>query len=103
VNGHVTVNGRVVIVSYQCRPGETIAVRDREASRKMVETNLQYPGLANLPSHLSLDKNKMVGKVNSVIEREWVALQIKQRSWLNTTHAKPKLVVICHWSFVICD
>ncbi len=78
-HGHVTVNGRVVdIASYQCRPGETIAVRDREASRKMVETNLQYPGLANLPSHLEFDKNKMVGKVNSVIEREWVALQINE-------------------------
>jgi len=38
VNHRVTVNGRVVdIVSYQCRP-ETIAVRDREASRKMKQT-----------------------------------------------------------------
>ena len=78
-HGHVTVNGRVVdIASYQCRPGETIAVRDREASRKMVESNLQYPGLANLPSHLEFDKNKMVGKVNSLVEREWVALQVNE-------------------------
>lgn len=78
-HGHVTVNGRLVNVpSYQCRPGETIAVRDREASRKLVEANLQYPGLANLPSHLEFDKNKLVGKVNSVIEREWVALQINE-------------------------
>ena len=78
-HGHVTVNGRVVnIPSYQCRPGETIAVRNREQSRKLVETNLQYPGLANLPSHLEFDKNKMEGKVNSVIEREWIALQINE-------------------------
>ncbi|MCG6133059.1 MULTISPECIES: 30S ribosomal protein S4 [Nostocaceae] len=78
-HGHVTVNGRVVnIASYQCRPGEVIAIRDREASRKLVETNLQYPGLANLPSHLEFDKNKLTGKVNSVIEREWVALQVNE-------------------------
>lgn len=78
-HGHVTVNGRVVnIASYQCRPGEAIAVRNREQSRKMVETNLQNPGLANLPSHLEFDKNKMEGKVNSVIEREWIALQINE-------------------------
>ncbi|BAU05344.1 30S ribosomal protein S4 [Fischerella major NIES-592] len=78
-HGHITVNGRVVnIPSYQCRPGEVIAVRNREASRKLVETNLQYPGLANLPSHLEFDKNKMEGKVNSVIEREWVALSINE-------------------------
>ena len=78
-HGHVTVNGRVVnIASYQCRPGEEIAVRDKEASKKLVEANLQYPGLANLPNHLEFDKNKLAGKVNSVIEREWVALQVNE-------------------------
>jgi small subunit ribosomal protein S4 len=78
-HGHVTVNGRVVdIASYQCRPGEVVGVRDNDRSRKMVETNLLYPGLANLPSHLEFDKAKMQGKVNSVIEREWIALQINE-------------------------
>ncbi|MGM3305827.1 30S ribosomal protein S4 [Anabaena sp. WFMT] len=78
-HGHVTVNGRVVnIASYQCRPGEEIAVRNKEASKKLVEANLQYPGLANLPNHLEFDKNKLAGKVNSVIEREWVALQVNE-------------------------
>ncbi|MBD0301353.1 MAG: 30S ribosomal protein S4, partial [Tolypothrix sp. T3-bin4] len=64
--------------SYQCRPGEEIAVRNREQSKKLVEANLQYPGLANLPNHLEFDKNKMQGKVNGVIEREWVALQVNE-------------------------
>ena len=78
-HGHVTVNGRVVnIPSYQCRPNDVIAVRDRDRSRKLVETNMEYPGLANLPSHLEFDKNTMTGKVNGVIEREWVALQINE-------------------------
>ncbi|MFM7372056.1 MAG: 30S ribosomal protein S4 [Sphaerospermopsis kisseleviana] len=78
-HGHVTVNGRVVnIASYQCRPGEAIGVRDKEASKKLVEANLQYPGLANLPNHLEFDQNKLTGKVNSVIEREWVALQVNE-------------------------
>ncbi len=78
-HGHITVNGRVVdIPSYQCRPGDVIGVRDSDRSRKLVETNLQYPGLANLPSHLEFDKNKFTGKVNGVIDREWVALQINE-------------------------
>jgi small subunit ribosomal protein S4 len=78
-HGHVTVNGRRVdIASYQCRPGDVVAIRDREASRKLVENNLQYPGLANLPSHLEFDKAKLTGKVNSVIEREWIALQVNE-------------------------
>lgn len=78
-HGHVTVNGRVVdIPSYQCRPGDVIGVRDSDRSRKLVEANLQFPGLAHLPSHLEFDKNKMTGKVNGVVEREWVALPINE-------------------------
>lgn len=78
-HGHVLVNGGVVnIASYNCKPGDVISVRDNDRSRQLVETNLQFPGLANLPSHLEFDKAKLEGKVNSVIEREWVALQINE-------------------------
>lgn len=78
-HGHVTVNGKVVnIASYSCKPGDVIGVRNSDRSRQLVETNLQFPGLANLPSHLEFDKGKLEGKVNSVIDREWVALQINE-------------------------
>lgn len=78
-HGHVTVNGRVVnIASYQCRPGDVIGIRDQDKSRRLVQTNMEYPGLANLPSHLEFDKNSLVGKVNGTIEREWVALNINE-------------------------
>ena len=78
-HGHILINGKEVnIASYQCRPGEVITVRNNDRSRKMVETNLQYPGLANLPSHLEFDKNTMTGKVNNLCEREWVALNINE-------------------------
>ncbi|MGB3614379.1 MAG: 30S ribosomal protein S4 [Elainellaceae cyanobacterium] len=78
-HGHILVNGRRVdIPSYQCRPGEVINVRDRDSSKALVETNLQFPGLANLPSHLEFDKAKLEGKVNGVIDREWIALQINE-------------------------
>ncbi|AOY83485.1 MAG: 30S ribosomal protein S4 [Moorea sp. SIOASIH] len=78
-HGHVTVNGQVVnIPSYQCRPGDVIAVRNRDQSRRLVERNLEFPGLANLPSHLEFDKNTFTGKVNGIIDREWVALQINE-------------------------
>ncbi len=78
-HGHITVNGkRVDIASYQCRPGEEIGVRNTERSRNLVEENIRFPGLANVPSHLEFDKAKMVGRVNGVIEREWVALQVNE-------------------------
>jgi small subunit ribosomal protein S4 len=78
-HGHVTVNGRIVdIASYQCRPGDIITTRNNDRSRALVKANMEFPGLANLPSHLEFDKNTLIGKVNSVVEREWVALQINE-------------------------
>ncbi len=78
-HGHIMVNGRVVnIPSYQCRPGDVVSVKSTDRSKALVEQNLQYPGLANLPSHLEFDKANLTGKVNGVIEREWVALQINE-------------------------
>ncbi|MFY8149978.1 MAG: S4 domain-containing protein, partial [Prochlorococcaceae cyanobacterium] len=77
--GHVTVNGRVVdIPSYQCKAGDVVAIRERKASRKLAEANLEFPGLANIPPHLELDKSKFTAKVNGKIEREWVALEINE-------------------------
>jgi small subunit ribosomal protein S4 len=78
-HGHITVNGkRVNVPSYQVRAGEEISVRPTERSRKLVEENLQYPGLANVPTHLEFDKAKLTAKVTSTIEREWVALNIDE-------------------------
>lgn len=78
-HGHILVNGRVVdIASYNCRPGDVVAVRNREQSKRLVGENLQYPGLANVPSHLTLDKEKLEAHVTGVCEREWVALKINE-------------------------
>lgn len=78
-HGHITVNDREVnIASYQCKPGDVVAVKNRERSRTMVEANLKDPGLAHLPNHLEFDKQKLIGKVNGIIEREWIALQINE-------------------------
>ncbi|MFP4219137.1 MAG: 30S ribosomal protein S4 [Phormidium sp.] len=78
-HGHICVNGRRVnIASYNCRPGDIITVRNTEKSREMVKANLDSPGLANIPSHLVLDKDKLEGQVNGVVEREWIALQINE-------------------------
>ena len=78
-HGHVTVNGRVTdIASYQCKVGDVIAIRERKASKRLAEGNLEFPGLANIPPHLDLDKTKLSAKVTGRCEREWVALEINE-------------------------
>jgi small subunit ribosomal protein S4 len=78
-HGHICINGkRVSIPSYQCQTSDVISVRNNARSKQLVETYLSFPGLANLPSHLEIDKDKLIGKVNGIIERDWVALQLNE-------------------------
>nr|UEQ12129.1 ribosomal protein S4 [Batrachospermum sp.] len=78
-HGHISVNNkRVSISSYQCKPGDCISIKNQIGSKKLIEKYLSFPGLANLPSHLELDSSNLTGKVNGIIEREWVALQLNE-------------------------
>lgn len=78
-HGHILVNDKLVsICSYQCKPGDIIKVKQQTSSKNLVEKYLSFPGLANIPSHLELDTTNVIGKVNGIIEREWVALQLNE-------------------------
>ena len=78
-HGHICVDGkRLSIPSYQCQAGQTISVRINPRSKQLVEAYLAFPGLANIPSHLEFDKNALKGKINGIIERDWVALQLNE-------------------------
>jgi small subunit ribosomal protein S4 len=76
---HITVNNKVLdICSYQCKPGDLIKAKETDISKKLIKNNLNYPGLANIPKHLEINKSKLSGKINGIIEREWVALQLNE-------------------------
>jgi small subunit ribosomal protein S4 len=52
-HGHVTVNGRKVdISSFLVRPGDLIAVKDREHSKKLVASSLEMESLPTPPDWL---------------------------------------------------
>lgn len=76
---HILVNNKLVsISSYQCKPGDTINIKPKNSSINLVKKYLQSPGLANLPSHLELNRDTLSAKVNGIIERDWVALQLNE-------------------------
>lgn len=78
-HGHINVNKKKVnICSYQCKPGDVIEIKSSKESKNLAENYLNNPGLVNIPSHLELDQNTLTGKVNGIIEREWVALSINE-------------------------
>ena len=78
-HGHIIVNKKKInICSYQCKPGDTIDVKNNDISKTLVTRYLNNPGLTNIPNHLELNKNKLSGKINGIIERECVSLKISE-------------------------
>lgn len=75
-HGHIRVNGKKVnIPSFQCKPNDIITIRSNSQSLTMAKNSLEASG-NRLPSHLDLDKDKLNGKVNSVVSRDEVNLTI---------------------------
>lgn len=69
VHCHICVNGKIVNVpSYQLKVGDTVSVRDREASKGIAKMN-HYEG-APVPAYLDVDVPGMSGKVIALPERE---------------------------------
>lgn len=78
-HGHVIVNKKKLnICSYQCKPGDTIEIKPSKRSKNLAEKYLSSPSLVNIPNHLEFNQDQLLGKVNGIIEREWVALPINE-------------------------
>nr|CRF40087.1 Ribosomal protein S4 [Laurencia snackeyi] len=76
---HIMVNNKVVsISSYQCKPGDIISIKSKNSSTELVKKYMASPSLVNIPSHLELNKETITAKVNGIIERDWVALQLNE-------------------------
>jgi small subunit ribosomal protein S4 len=76
---HIQVNGKSVnIPSFQCKPNDLIQIKNRAQSISLIKKNLNLSILNKLPNHLIFDKEKLVGKINSIILREDVNIQINE-------------------------
>lgn len=64
---HIRVNGnKVDIPSYQVKVGDVIEIREKSKKMSVIKENLASVKVEDLPSWLSLDKEKMSGKVLSL-------------------------------------
>ena len=78
-HGHFLVNGqRVNIPSYQCQTNDKIGISNRKASRTLITNFLQNS--VNLPSspHLTLDKQNLIGTINSIVNRQFVGIDLNE-------------------------
>ncbi len=76
---HITVDGQVVnIPSYEVRPGQIIAVRERDKAMKVITESLTGFNHTKYP-WIEWDDNSMSGKLMYVPEREEIPENIKEQ------------------------
>lgn len=77
-HGHVTVNGRKLdIPSYLVRAGDTIAVKDREHSKRLAVDNLDLEGMPPVPDWLDrLSSDPPEGRVSRLPAPQDISLPV---------------------------
>ena len=68
---HITVNGKPVnISSYQCQPGDVVAVKNSPKSQQLVGRFLEMTQGTPASDWMTVDRDKMTGTVNRAPVRE---------------------------------
>ena len=76
-HGHIYVNGKKLnIPSFQCKPNDIISIRPNTQSMEVAKKYVEISTFTNLPNHIELDKEKLVGKVKAIVSREEVNLSV---------------------------
>ncbi|WP_018969185.1 30S ribosomal protein S4 [Rubritalea marina] len=63
-HGHILVNGtKTDVASYQCKPGDVIAINDKPSSKQLGLRALDLTQAVPLKDWLTLDREKMAGTI----------------------------------------
>jgi small subunit ribosomal protein S4 len=78
-HGHIIVNTKTVsIPSFQCRLDDIISVKEKSASKNLIENNLKESQVNNIPTHLKFDSSKLEAIVLDYCDRNDVGLQLDE-------------------------
>ena len=78
-HGHILVNGsRVDIPSYLVKPGDVVAVREKSKSSARMKEIVEANEKILIPKWLSMDKNKLEGRVLQLSDREDIDYDVEE-------------------------
>lgn len=78
-HGHIYVNDKITnIPSFICQPKNTIRVKTNLISEKLVRKNIESIKILLIPPHLSLNKEKLQGKIINLVHRKVLSLLINE-------------------------
>jgi small subunit ribosomal protein S4 len=74
-----TVNNNVVnIASYQVKPGDVVAVRDKAKKQTRILEALSLASQIGMPSWVNVDEKKMEGVFKSIPDRGDIAADVNE-------------------------
>ena len=78
-HGHVQVNLKNVnIPSFQCKPNDLIQVKNKLSAINLAKNNLNIKNFINLPSHILFNQDELKAKINFIILRNEVNININE-------------------------
>ena len=78
-HGHILVNGsKVDIPSYLVKPGDVVSVREKSKSSARMKEIVEANEKRIIPKWLSMDKNKLEGKVLQLSDREDIDYDVEE-------------------------
>ena len=78
-HGHILVNGsKVDIPSYLVKTGDVIAIREKSKSSARIKEIVEANEKRIIPKWLSMDKNKLEGKVLQLSDREDIDYDVEE-------------------------
>lgn len=76
----VTVNGRKVnIPSFQVKPGDVVALKEKQQKNELVVDNMQGAARRGVPSWLELDAAAFKGVVKAMPNRDEITMPIQEQ------------------------
>lgn len=79
-HGHVQVNGRKVDVSsYQVKPGDTVAVRERAKSKQLGNRGIELTQIVPVPDWMTVNREGLSGTLNRVPTRAEIAPVVNEQ------------------------
>jgi small subunit ribosomal protein S4 len=77
-HGHFLVNNKSVdIPSFQCTPGDSITIENKDQINVWRE-RINNSSNLSVPTFLELDKEKLIGSVKSIVGRNEVGLNVNE-------------------------
>nr|YP_009540967.1 ribosomal protein S4 [Discoplastis spathirhyncha]AYQ93496.1 ribosomal protein S4 [Discoplastis spathirhyncha] len=78
-HGHVMINKKMInIPSYLCKPQNIITIKNSAKSKNIITKNLETSENNIIPEHLSINKEKLEGKINNLVNRNSISLLINE-------------------------